>query len=172
MIYVVLFGVQGLDAGQPATAPGDPLRRLAGEWDLTAFVMGAGQFRGLSCGKTDRPGPASVTIKSPREDGVSLGVACDDGSDYAFRLKHDAASQNYLITVKSKVGLSVHDFPVAYVEGEGWKGARPELVEGKEVPVTASISRIEGRNWVGWAIAVIPSGDKTPYFRVDLTRRK
>lgn len=173
MSCVVLFGVQGLDAGQPATAPGGPLSQLVGEWSLTAFVIGAGQFGGPRCGKTDRPGPASVTIELSREDGVSLGVACDDGSDYAFRLKRDAASQDYLITVKSKVGLSVNDFPVAYVEGEGWKGARPELVEGKEVSVTATIARIEGRNWVGWAITVVPSADiKTPYFRVDLTRRK
>jgi hypothetical protein len=46
-------------------------------------------------------------------------------------------------------------------------------VDGKEVPVTATIAPIEGRNWVGWAIAVVPSADiKTPYFRADLTRRK
>jgi hypothetical protein len=55
---------------------------------------------------------------------VSLAVACSDGSDYAFRLKHDAATHAYLMTVKSKQGIGVDDFPVAYVEGQGWKGTQ------------------------------------------------
>ena len=162
------------------TAQGDPLSKLVGDWGLTVFVIGGGQFGGPRCGKSDRPGPSPVTIAPPGNSGVSLAVACNDGSDYAFRLKHDAAAHAYLITVKSKEGISVDDFSVAYVEGQGWKGAREQVVAGKRVSITATVAPIEGRNWYGWMIAVLPTADidrgpddvKRPYFRADLTRRK
>jgi len=163
-----------------STTQGDPLSQLAGEWHLTVFVIGGGHFGGPICGKTDQPGPPSIAVASPADGGVSFTVACNDGSDYAFLLKHDAASGDYLITVKSKVGTSVDGFPVAYLEGQGWKGARTQRVDGNEVSVTSVVAPIEGRNWSGWMIAVMPTADidlgpddvKTPYFRADLTRRK
>ena len=178
MSCVALFTAPGLGATGQVPAQGDPLSKLVGDWDLTVFVMGGGRFGGPRCGKSDRPGPSAVTIAPHGDSGVALAVACDDGSDYAFRLRHDAATHTYLITVKSKEGISVDDFPVAYVEGQGWKGARQQLVEGKEVSITATVAPIEGRNWNGWMIFVLPTADinrndiKTPYFRADLTRRK
>ena len=159
----------------------DPLRSLAGDWGLTAFVIGRGQLGGPRCGKTDRPGPPAVTIAPPAQNAVSLAVSCDDGSDYAFRLRYDPAVHGYLLTVKSKAGISVDDFPVAFVADHGWKAERDELVgDGRKVPVTATVAPIEGRNWYGWAIAVLPTADvdrdaedlETAYFRADLTRRR
>ena len=158
----------------------DPLSKLAGDWGLTVFVFGGGQFGGPRCGKTDRPGSSPVSIASPGDGGVSLAVACNDGSDYAFRLNRDATAHAYLMTVKSKQGISVDDCPVAYVEGQGWKGARAQLVEGKEVSIAATVAPIEGQNWYGWTMAVLPTADinrrlddiQRPYFRADLTRRK
>jgi hypothetical protein len=162
------------------TASGDPASKLVGDWALTVFVMGGSQPGGLRCGRSDRPGPSPVTIAPPRDSGVSLTVACNDGSDYAFRLKRGTAAHAGLLTVKSKQGISVDDFPVGYVEGQGWTGVREQLVKGKKVPITVTVAPIEGRNWYGWMIAVLPTADinrsldniKTPYFRVDLTRRK
>jgi|CXWL01.1.fsa_nt_gi hypothetical protein len=163
-----------------SSAQSDPLSKLAGDWGLTVFVIGGGQFGGPRCGKTDRPGSSPVSIASPGDSGVSLAVACNDGSDYAFRLKHDDAAHTYLITVKSKQGISVDNFPVAYVEGQGWKGAREQLVEGTAVSITATVAPIEGRTWYGWTMVVLPTADidrgladiKRPYFKADLTRRK
>ena len=158
----------------------DPLSKLVGDWGLTVFVVGGGQFGGPRCGKTDRPGSSPVTIAPPGDSGVSLAVACNDGSDYAFRLTHDGAAHVYLMTVKSKQGISVDDLPVAYIEGQGWKGAREQLVEGEVESITATVSPIEGRNWYGWTTVVLPTADtnrglsdvKRPYFKADLTRRK
>jgi len=171
------------EASAPAGTggPADPLGRLAGDWDLTAFVIGRGQFGGPRCGKSDRPGPSTVTIAPPAANAVSLAVSCDDGSDYAFRLRYDTAAHAYLLTVKSKAGVSVDDFPIAFVADRGWKAERDELLEdGRKVPVTATVAAIEGKNWYGWAIAVLPTADvdrdtealETAYFRADLTRRK
>lgn len=177
----LLLIVLGTSACSSVPIPqGDPLSKLVGDWGLTVFVIGGGQFGGPRCGKTDRPGPSPVTIAPPGDGGVSLAVACSDGSDYAFRLKHDAATHAYLMTVESKQGIGVDDFPVAYVEGQGWKGTRGQMVEGKEVSITATVAPIEGRNWYGWMMAVLPTADigreldaiKSPYFRADLTRRK
>ncbi len=161
---------------------GDPLRNLTGDWDLTVFVVGAGQFGGgPRCGPTDRPGSSPVTIAPPSDGAVSLAVACNDGSEYSFHLTHDSATRVSLVTVKSKEGISVHDFPVSYVEGQGWQGAREQLVEGKDVSITATVAPIEGRNWHGWMIAVLPTAAvnapdlseiERPYLRADLTRRK
>ena len=159
----------------------DPLGKLTGNWDLTVFVIGAGQFGGPNCGPTDRQGSPPVTIAPPSDGAVSLKVACSDGSEYSFHLAYDSGTRVSLITVKSKEGISVHDFPVAYVEGQGWQGAREQLVEGKEVSITAKVAPIEGRNWFGWMIAVLPTAAvkvpdlaaiEKPYLRVDLTRRK
>lgn len=160
-------------------AKGDPLTQLAGEWGLTVFVMGAGQFGGPNCGKSDRPGPPSVNIASPSDGAVSLAAACDDGSEYSFRLRHDSATQAYVLTVNSAPGISVQDFPVAYVDGKGWQGKRDQPVDGETQSITAMVAPIEGRSWNGWMIAVLPTADigrsdlpEKPYFRADLIRRK
>ena len=159
----------------------DPLRILAGDWDMTAFVIGRDHFGGPRCGKTDRPGPGRVIIAPSAENAVSLAVSCDDGSEYAFRLEHDPAVKDYLLTVTSKTGVSVDNFPVAYVADHGWKGAREvSMGDGRRVPITASIELIEAKNWYGWAIFILPTADAdrppeeidVPYFRADLTRRK
>ena len=74
--------------------------------------------------------------------------------------------------------MSVSDFPVQYAEGEGWYGVRGELVGGEIVSTTTGIARIEGRNWYGWTIQVIPTAarnspmDRVRTLKADLTRRK
>jgi hypothetical protein len=146
---------------------------------LTVFVMGAGQFGGPKCGTSGQPGPPRVTIADPSDGAVSLSVPCDDGSEYAFRLAHDSATEAYTLTVKSRAGISVQDFPVAYVASKGWRGERDQAVDGDRQSVTAMVAPIEGRNWRGWMIAVLPTSGvgheddlKKPFFRADLTRRK
>jgi len=175
----VAVAAQGQDAARGGVAQGDPLSRLAGDWSLTVFVLGAGQFGGPKCGTSDQPGPPPVTIPSPSDGAVSLAAACDDGSEYRFLLGQDSATQAYALTVKSGPGISVQDFPVAYVDGKGWHGERDQLVEGETQSVTAMVAPIEGQNWHGWQIAVLPTAGvgrsddlKKPYFRADLTRRK
>ncbi len=182
---IALAAPEGQDSANSDVASdvarGDPLRLLTGDWDLTVFVLGAGQFGGPRCGPTGRSESSLVTIAPPSDGTVLLAVACNDGSEYSFHLSHDSGTRVSLMTVKSKEGISVHDFPVEYVEGRGWQGARDQLVEGKEMSITATVAPIEGRNWYGWKIAVLPttavnapdlSEIEGPYLRVDLTRRK
>lgn len=163
----------------PAAPHGDPLVQLAGEWGLEAFVMGAGQFGGPRCGKSAGRGPPPVTLAAGGDGAVSFTASCDNGSEYSFRLGRDSAAQTYVLSVKSTPGISVRDFPLAYVDGQGWRGKRDELVDGKMESITAMVTPIEGRLWYGWMIAVLPTSGvgheddlKTPFFRADLTRRK
>ena len=173
-------------ARQAATPPadtgsnGDPLTRLVVDWDLTVFMMGAGQFGPLRCGKSaaGRRMP-SVTLASASDGALSFAAACDNGSEYSFRLRHDSATQAYVLSVKSSPGISVQDFPLAYAEGRGWEGERDQLVDGKTQSISALITPIEGRQWYGWMIAVLPTAGigheddlKTPFVRADLTRAK
>lgn len=155
----------------PPTPQGDPLSKLSGDWGLTVFVMGAGQFTGPVCGKGNGPGGPPVTVAPPRDGAISLTTACNDGSTYSFRLRHDSTARTFALTVQSGPGISVRDFPVAYIEGQGWQGKRDTL--------TALVVPIEGRLWTGWMIAVLPTAGlgheddlKKPFFRADLTRRK
>src|SRR6266566_1357834 len=157
----------------------DPLTRLAGDWDLTVFVMGAGQFRGPRCGKSAARRMPSVTLAPAGDGAISFTAPCDNGSEYSFRLKHDSATQAYVLSVKSTPGISVQDFPLGYAEGRGWEGERDQLVDGETQAISALITPIEGRQWYGWMIAVLPTKGvgheddlKKPLFRADLTRAK
>jgi hypothetical protein len=157
---------------------GDPLSELVGDWRLTVFVMGGGQFGGPTCGTRDASGPPSVTLTTSPDSAIAFSVSCDDGSNYAFRLQH-VATGAYSLTVKSAVGISVEDLSVTYRDGQGWRGARDQQVAGKTQSVTAMVAPIEGRLWHGWMVAVLPTSGigreddvKEPYFRADLTRRK
>ena len=166
-----------------AAAPaGDLLGELAGDWDLTLFVIGGSEAFGGGpiCRQRGRSGRPSVTIAPPSAGAVLFSASCDDRTDYVFRLKLDPGTQAYLITVKSKIGISVDDFPVAYFPGQGWRGARDQLVDGETQSITARVAPIEGRNWRGWRIEVLPTaaidreaeGLKRRYLWTDLTRRK
>lgn len=172
-------------AAQSADRPGmvlqgDPLGKLAGDWGLSVFVMGGGEFGGLRCGTSNRPGPPPVTVAPPSGGAVSFSVSCEGGRDYAFRLSQDSTTHAYAVTVTSPPpGISVQDLPVAYADGKGWQGKRDEQVDGQTQSITALIAPIEGRNWYGWMIAVLPTSGvgrendlKKPFLRADLTRRK
>ena len=157
--HVALCTVLAITIAPHVAHTDDPLDKLAGDWDLTVFVMGAGKFGGPRCGKSV-PGRRmlSVTLASAANGAVSFTAACDNGSEY-------------VVSVKSAPGISVQDFPVAYVEGQGWQGQRDSL--------TAMITPIEGRLWRGWMIAVLPTAGvgheddlKQPFVRADLTRAK
>ena len=155
-------------------ADGDPLIQLAGDWALDSFVVGGGGdgFSGDKCG--------NVTIASPDDGVVSVSASCGDAGDYSFRLKRGSEPQTYLITVKSKPGISIDDVPVAYVDGQGWIGSRDQRLDGATQSITARVAAIAGRNWYGWAIEVLPTSElngnpeemKIAYFKADLTRRK
>lgn len=170
---VALFTATGLDAKLQIVAQGDPLGKLVGDWDFRGFVIGGSDgFSGLKCGK--------VTVAPPTDQAVSVSATCEDASEYSFRLKHGSGTQAYVITVKSKYGISIDDFPVAYVDGQGWHGARDQLVDGDTLSITAMVQPIEGRNWYGWSIQVLPTAAmdlgpldvKKPYFMAHLVRRK
>jgi hypothetical protein len=173
---------QALQAASHPSGPGssaDALSRLAGDWDLTVFVMGAGQFRGPRCGKSAERRRPSVTLALAGDGAMSFAAPCDNGSEYSFHLRHDSATQAYVLSVKSTPGISVQDFPLAYAEGRGWEGERDELVDGEMQSISALITPIEGRLWYGWMIAVLPTAGvgheddlKKPFFRADLTRAK
>jgi len=157
----------------------DPLAKLAGQWGLTVFVMGAGQFGGPKCGKGSGPGGPPISVAAPKDGALSFAAPCDNRTEYSFRLRHDSVTQTYLLSVTSTPGISVQDFPVAYVEGQGWQGKRDEEVDGATQSITAMIAPIEGRRWYGWMIAVLPTAGvgheddlKQPFFRADLTRAK
>ena len=168
----------GCTTPEPATSPG-PLVELTGTWDLRVFVIGGGDMGMLECGESVGPGPGPpVTVSSSADGAASLSFSCVDGSDYSFHLKLDAGTDSYLITVESGVGISVSDFPVRYADGEGWHGVRDELVDGEMVSTAARVQPIEGRNWSGWTIQVLPaaarnsSSDPIRTLKADLTRRK
>ena len=169
---VAFFTATGLDSQLQVLAKSDPLRGLANKWHLTGFVFGGDDpYHSFECGE--------VTVASPADRTVSLSVTCDN-TDYYFLLKHGSETQAYLITVKSKIGISIDDFPVTHVDGRGWHGERDQLVDGETLSITAMVKRIEGRNWYGWSIKVLPTAAiklspgeiKKPYFQADLTRRK
>jgi hypothetical protein len=165
-------------------ARGVALDQLVGEWSLDGFVVsrikgsmsiaGVGGFSGPTCG--------DVTVAGSDDRTISLTASCEAEGDYSFRLTHGGKPESYLMTVKSAHGISISDFPVSYVEGQGWQGVRDQTVGGETMSITAAISPIEGRNWLGWRIQVLPpavtSKDakpqdlKEPYFMADLTRRK
>jgi len=173
------FPVQAVAPRPDTGSNGDPLSRLAGDWDLTVFVMGAGQFRGPRCGTSAERRMPFVTIAPAGDGAMSFAAPCDNGTEYSFRLRHDAATQTYVLSVKSSPGISVQDFPLAYVEGQGWQGKRDQPVDGATQSVTAMIAPIEGREWYGWMVAVLPTAGvgheddlKKPFVRADLTRAK
>ena len=175
-----------LGVNPQTVAADDPLGQLAGDWVVDGFVIGEGghpMIPNSACG--------SVTVAPARGQDVSISVSCHDAGDYTLRLKHGSGGEAYLMTVKSKYGISIEDFPLEYVtdwigapvqDSKVWLGTRDQLVDNETVSVTAMMGRIEGRNWRGWRIAVLPTeatklpgGDeavKKPYFFVDLTRRK
>jgi hypothetical protein len=167
----VLAAAITVNQALPALQAADPLTKLAGDWGLTVFVRGAGQFGSPKCGKGGGPGGPPVKVAASKDGAVSFGAPCDNRSEYSFRLQRDSATQAYVLSVKSMPGISVQDFPVAYVEGQGWQGKRDSL--------TAMITPIEGRRWYGWMIAVLPTAGvgheddlKQPFVRADLTRAK
>ncbi|RLA26066.1 MAG: hypothetical protein DRQ62_00730 [Gammaproteobacteria bacterium] len=151
-----------------------PLVGISGNWDLKGFVVGGDTPMSLfNCGKVMTTFPTAQT--------GSISTACDKIGDYYFRLsKHKSEKQTYLITVHSKVGISVNNFPIKYTDGQGWRGESDQFINGKTVSIVAMVQPIEGRNWYGWTIQVLPSATlklslddiKEPFFKADLTRRK
>ena len=122
-----------------------------------------------------------VMIATPADRTVSFSTTCEEAGEYNFRLTtHPSEAHTYLITVNSKVGVSVEGFPVTYVDGKGWHGEHDQLVNGETVSLTAKIQRIEGKRWYGWTAQVFPTSVlklsideiKEPFFKIDLTRRK
>ena len=167
-------------ASAVAAAPTDPLKRLAGDWGLTMLAIGPGRFGGPRCGPTEKPGPSPVTVAQGADGAVSLSVHCDDGSDYAFRLERDGAGEGYLLSVKSKEGVSVERFPVQYVGENGWLGKKEHPAVEAGATVTGAVAPIEGSSWAGWSIVALPTKAadvepeklEAPYIRADLTRGK
>lgn len=159
----------------------DPLDALVGDWDVTVFLVGAGQFSGPRCGKQSGPGRPKVTVAPPAGGTLSISMSCDDGSDYTMRLVQDSVPDTYRVTVHSRHGISVDEFPVRHSAGQGWRGSRELVIDGEAQSITATVAPIEGRNWLGWTMAVAPTADinaddleriEKPYLKVDLTRRK
>lgn len=170
--YIALGTVLAITIAPHVAHTDDPLDKLAGDWDLRVFVVGAGQFGGPQCGRSV-PGRRmlSVSLASAANGALSFAATCDNGSEYSFGLRHDSATHAYALSVKSTPGISVQDFAVAYMEGQGWQGQRDSI--------TAMITPIEGRLWRGWMIAVLPTAGvgheddlKQPFVRADLTRAK
>jgi len=157
-----------------AVEDGDPLIQLAGDWALDGFVIGGGGsgFSGIKCGK--------ISIAAPSASGVSVSTSCDDYGDYFFRLKQGSGARDFLLTVRSKIGISVEDIPIAYLDGQGWMGSRDQLLGATTQSITARVAAIAGRNWYGWTIEVLPTAElngnpeemKTAFLKADLTRRK
>jgi hypothetical protein len=107
-----------------------------------------------------------VRVRPPSEGAVFFSAASNDGGDYSFRLTRSAEAGSYQLTVKSKVGVSVESLPVTYVAGAGWSGTRRD--------VTGKVFPIEGRNWSGWRIEILPTAPTATqsHLAADLTRRK
>jgi len=175
-LLVTVVGCSTLSSTQRLGTSGDPLDNLTGDWDITTFVFGGGNSGQSTCGLSHKP-----TSIAPHLDGILVFSAiCKDGSELIFGLKRSVDKRAYHLTVKSKEGISVSDFPVEYKENQGWAGFQNQGVGDKEVSITATIQPIEGRNWYGWTIEVLPTADinvdyktqKTPHLRLDLTRRK
>jgi hypothetical protein len=155
-------------------AGADPPDQLVGGWSLDGFVVGGGGvgFSGLTFDK--------ITVAPPSDGAVSVSASSKEGDDYSFLLTHGPETNAYLIAVKSGHGINVDNFLLRYIHGEGWRGTLDQLVDGEMLSTTASIIPIEGRNWYGWRIQVLPTAAidlapeelKKPYLMVDLTRRK
>lgn len=154
----------------------EPVLHLKGDWVITTFLFGGG-YSGISgCGLLHQP--ASMVSQS---DGiVEVTAQCKDDSKYVFKLMRGNDPRSYLLTVNNKEGINVTNFPLNYLGKQGWAGSAKQVVENKEVTLVAAIAPIEGKSWYGWATWIRPAMEagvdynkaKTPYLKVDFTRRK
>jgi hypothetical protein len=183
LVFVIVLAGTGRLGAEPPVAADDLLGQLVGDWVVDGFLIGGESgFSVSKCG--------SGTVAAEGDSTVSLSVSCGSAGDYSLRLKRGPEGKGYLMTVKSKHGISLENFPLQYVDHKEWLGTpigdgkiflgeRDQLVDDKKLSVTAMMGRIEGRNWRGWTIQVLPSEATKPgveklektYFRVDLTRR-
>lgn len=154
----------------------DPLSHLKEDWVITTFLFGGGHSGISACGLAHQP--ASIQLHS---DGIiEISATCKDGSQYYLRLVRGNDQKTWLFTVKNKEGISINDFPLNYYGSKGWMGSAQQLVDDKEISLSAYIAPIEGRTWYGWATWVRPTAEagvdytksKTPYLKVDFIRRK
>lgn len=154
----------------------EPLAHLKGEWAITTFLFGGG-YSGISrCGLNHQ----SATIGSDAEGMIEVTAQCNDESKYVFKLVRGNDHRHYHLTVINTEGINVANFPLDYLGSQGWVGSAQQLVEDKEISLVAAITPIEGKAWYGWATWIRPAEEaridyskaKTPYLKVDFTRRK
>ena len=138
-LLVTLVGCSTLSSPQKLATSSDPLDNLTGDWHLTTFVFGGGQLGFSTCGLVHQP----VSV-AQNPVGLALSATCKDGSEHIFVIKRSVDKRAYLITVKNKEGISVSDFPIGYVEGQGWVGSKEQIVGDKEISITSTIHPIEG----------------------------
>jgi hypothetical protein len=154
----------------------DPLSHLKGDWVITIFLFGGGHSGISACGLDHQP----ASIVSHSDAMIEASAKCRDGSQYYFKLVRGNDHRSYLFTVNNKEGINVVDFPLNYFGNKGWMGSMQQVVEGKEISLSAAITPIEGNTWYGWATGVRPTVEsgvdykktKTPYLKVDFIRRK
>ena len=182
--FVIVLAGTGRVGAEPLVAADDLPGQLVGDWVVDGFLIGGESgFSVSKCG--------TGTVAREGESKVSLSVSCGSAGAYTLRLQRGPGGQGYMMTVKSKHGISVEDLPLQHVDwkewlgkpigdGKVWLGEREQLVDGQMIQVTALLAPVEGRNWQGWTIQVLPSEATKPdveklekrYFKVDLTRRK
>jgi hypothetical protein len=166
-----LFTVAGRNLQTQGISQRDPLDALAGKWTLSAFVIGGGYFSFRNC--------FEVSILPSADKAASASVSCGEVGDYSFGLKRGSDTKTYLLSVKSKFGISVEDFPVTY-DGQRWRGVRELIAEGGTQSVTAMVVPGATEKSSGWKIEVLPTAAvnlapkdiKKPYFSVHLNRPK
>jgi len=170
---LLVVAVIGVGSVHPVMAKSDPLKKLAQKWDCTGFKVGGDDpLSSCKCGK--------AKVSAPQNGAVSFTAVCESFGDYYFRLERIEDKEDYLITLKSKVGFSVDEFSVEHVDGVGWIGDGSQILDGETIPITVMVVKIEGRNWHGWTIMAVPDEAieqspnevEHPYWKLDLTRRK
>jgi hypothetical protein len=154
---------------------GDPLAHLDGEWAITTIQVVAGQSKVAGCGLLHQP--AHMAYQPNLR--IELSAQCMSDGKYSFSLRRDKDGLSYFLTINSKEGINVEDFPVKYMGSHGWTGTARQVVGGQETALVAAIVPIEGKTWYGWASLIRPADDsRAPdpatslLLRVDFTRRK
>jgi hypothetical protein len=154
----------------------DPLSQLIGDWVITTFLFGGGHSGISACGLDHQP----ARITSPSKGTIEASAVCRDGSQYVFKLVRGNEHRSYLLTVNNTEGINIRDFPIKYLGSAGWMGTAQQLVDDKEISLSAAITPIEGKTWYGWAIGIRPTAEagvdynktRTPYLKVDFIQRK
>ncbi|SRR6266571_308756 len=142
LVTLVCTAAQQLKQSPANRETSGPLRRLAGEWQITYFVMGGGVATFGNCGAT------KIEMSSGNSIGLSLeSLTCphERVKTWQFLLKRGTNEQGYSLTIKGGEGPVVENMAIAYSQDLGWQAKLPNNEKG--LPVEAAVKPMPNEGW-------------------------